>query len=143
MGGLGAGLRFKPMRYIGLRPIDFMGGHGYAGDQRNETALTFNALVFANPKDRAQVYFLAGFGWDWAHSTNDPSDPSQTSFDNHYTYFGGQIGLGLELRLSACSPSTSTCAASCARAPIRWRSSSPSSPTRRRARRPTRRAAPC
>jgi opacity protein-like surface antigen len=101
MGGLGLGLRYKPMRYVGLESdLDFVGGHGYAGDQRNETALTFNALVFANPKDRAQVYFLAGFGWSWAHSTNDPSDPSQQPFDNHYTYFGGQIGLGLELRLT-------------------------------------------
>jgi hypothetical protein len=101
MGGLGAGLRYKPMRYVGLETdLDFIGGHGYSGDQRNETALTFNALVFANPKDRAQVYFLAGFGWDWAHSTNDPTDASQSTFDNHYTYFGGQIGLGLELRLT-------------------------------------------
>ena len=102
MGGLGAGLRYKPMRYVGLETdLDFMGGHGYAGDDRNETALTFNALFFANPRDRAQIYFLAGFGWDWAHSTNDPSDPSQTTpFDYHYTYFGGQIGLGLELRLT-------------------------------------------
>jgi hypothetical protein len=101
MGGLGAGLRYKPMRYVGLETdLDFMGGHGYAGDDRNETALTFNALVFANPKDRAQIYFLAGFGWDWAHSTNDPSDPTQTPFDYHYTYFGGQIGMGLELRLT-------------------------------------------
>jgi opacity protein-like surface antigen len=101
MGGLGAGLRFKPTRYVGLETdLDFMGGHGYSGDQRDETALTFNALVFANPKDRAQVYFLAGFGWDWAHSTSDPSDTTQNSFDYHYTYFGGQIGLGLELRLT-------------------------------------------
>jgi hypothetical protein len=101
MGGLGAGLRYRPMRYVALETdLDFVGGHGYAGDDRNETALTFNALVFANPKDRAQVYFLAGFGWDWAHSTNDPSDPSQGSFNNYYTYFGGQAGIGLELRLT-------------------------------------------
>lgn len=101
MGGLGAGLRYKPMRYIGLETdLDFLGGHGYAGDQRDETALSFNALVFANPKDRAQIYFLAGFGWQWAHSTNDPNDPAQPAFDNHYTYFGGQVGVGLELRLT-------------------------------------------
>jgi hypothetical protein len=101
MGGLGAGLRYKPMRHVGIETdLDFIGGHGYDGDQRNETALTFNCLFFANPQDRAQIYFLAGFGWDWAHSTNDPSDSSQNSFDNHYTYFGGQAGIGLELRLT-------------------------------------------
>jgi hypothetical protein len=43
---------------------------------------------------------LAGFGWSWANSRNDPNDPSATSFNNNYTYFGGQAGMGLELRLS-------------------------------------------
>jgi opacity protein-like surface antigen len=101
MGGLGAGLRFKPTRYIGLESnIDFVGGHGYNGDQRNETALTFNGLLFLNPRDRAQVYLLAGFGWSWAHSQNDPSDPAASPFDQHYSYFGGQAGIGLELRLT-------------------------------------------
>ncbi len=100
MGGLGGGLRFKPTRYIGLETdVDFVGGHGYNGDQRTETALSFNGLLFANPKDRAQVYFLAGFGWQWAHSTNDPNS-GLPNFDNYYTYFGGQLGIGLELRLT-------------------------------------------
>jgi hypothetical protein len=99
MGGLGGALRYKPTRYIGLETgLDFVGGRGYSGDQRNETALTFNGLLFLNPRDRAQVYLLAGFGWSWAHSTNDPSDPQ--TFDNHYSYFGGQAGVGLELRLT-------------------------------------------
>ena len=104
MGGLGAGLRYKPSRYFGLEwDIDFYGGHGYVGDQRHETATSFNALVFLNPKSRAQLYLLAGFGWAWAHSENDPNDPAygpsgQQSFD--YSYFGGQAGIGLELRLT-------------------------------------------
>ena len=106
MGGLGAGLRFKPTRYVGLESnLDFVGGHGYSGDIRGETALTFNGLLFLNPRDRAQVYLLAGFGWSWAHSQNDPSMPPSASaanaaFDQHYSYFGGQAGIGLELRLT-------------------------------------------
>jgi opacity protein-like surface antigen len=101
MGGLGAGLRYKPARYVGIEGnLDFVGGHGYIGDQRSETALSFNALLFVNPRDRAQVYFLGGFGWAWAHSQNDPSDPSMSQFDNHYSYFGAQAGIGLELRLT-------------------------------------------
>lgn len=106
MGGLGAGLRFKPTRYVGLESnLDFVGGHGYNGDQRSETALTFNGLLFLNPRDRAQVYLLAGFGWSWAHSQNDPSMPQSgmgagAAFDQHYSYFGGQAGIGLELRLT-------------------------------------------
>jgi len=100
MGGLGAGLRFKPSRYFGIESdLDFVGGHGYIGDLRNETALSFNALVFVNPKSRAQFYFLGGLGWSWAHSRNDPSS-SDMMFDNHYSYFGGQAGIGLELRVT-------------------------------------------
>jgi hypothetical protein len=102
MGGLGAGLRFKPNRYFGFETdLDFVGGHGYDGDVRHETALTFNGLFFLNPRSRAQVYLLAGFGWAWAHSQTDPSTSSSyATFDNNYTYFGGQAGIGLELRLT-------------------------------------------
>jgi opacity protein-like surface antigen len=101
MGGLGAGLRFKPTRYYGFETdLDFVGGHGYSGDLRNEVAWTFNGLLFLNPRDRAQLYLLGGFGWSWAHSTNDPNDPTQSQFSDDYTYFGGQVGVGLELRLT-------------------------------------------
>lgn len=102
MGGGGAGLRFKPSRYFGIETdLDFVGGHGYVGDLRHETALTFNGLFFLNPRSRAQFYLLAGFGWSWANSQNDPNDPSQTtSYNYNYSYFGGQAGIGLELRLT-------------------------------------------
>ena len=101
MGGGGAGLRFKPNRYFGLETdLDFVGGHGYVGDLRHETALTFNGLMFLNPRSRAQVYLLAGFGWSWAQSQNDPNDPSASPYNLNYTYFGGQAGIGLELRLT-------------------------------------------
>jgi hypothetical protein len=101
MGGAGAGLRLKPSRYFGLETdLDFVGGHGYVGDLRHEEALTFNGLVFVNPRSRAQIYLLAGFGWSWANSQNDPNDPSATPYNYNYTYFGGQAGIGLELRLT-------------------------------------------
>ncbi|HEY8091071.1 MAG TPA: outer membrane beta-barrel protein [Polyangiaceae bacterium] len=103
MGGLGAALRYKPTRYFGIEGgLDFVGGHGYQGDLRNETGLTFNGLLFLNPKSRAQVYLLAGFGWAWAHSRTDPAfaDPSTQTYDYNYSYFGGQAGVGLELRLT-------------------------------------------
>jgi opacity protein-like surface antigen len=102
MGGAGAGLRFKPNRYFGLETdLDWLGGHGYVGDIRHETALSFNALMFLNPKSRAQLYLLAGFGWSWANSQNDPNDTTATTpYSNNYTYFGGQAGIGLEIRLT-------------------------------------------
>jgi hypothetical protein len=102
MGGAGAGLRYKPNRFFGLETdLDFLGGHGYVGDVRHETALSFNALMFLNPRSRAQIYLLAGFGWSWANSQNDPNDPTVTNpFNQNYAYFGGQAGIGLELRLT-------------------------------------------
>ncbi len=94
MGGGGLGLRFKPTRRFGIETdLDFVGGRDYQGDSRSETAFTINGLLFLNPKSRAQLYLLAGFGWSGAHVTS-------SSFDEHYGYFGGQIGGGIELRLS-------------------------------------------
>jgi hypothetical protein len=105
LGGAGLGLRFKPSRYFGIESdLDFLGGHGYVGDDRHETGLTFNGLLFLNPKSRAQLYLLAGFGWSWAHSVCDVGTgaacPGGQSVDANYTYFGGQIGAGLEVRLT-------------------------------------------
>lgn len=101
MGGLGGGLRFKPNPYFGLETdLDFVGGHGYQGDQRHEEALSFNALMFLNPRSKAQVYLLGGFGWGWANSQPDPSTDPTASYNNNYTYFGAQAGIGLELRLT-------------------------------------------
>jgi hypothetical protein len=96
MGGFGAGLRFKPTRNFGVEgDLDFVGGHDYQGDSRNETAFTLNGLIFLNPKSILQVYLLAGFGWSSAHVVNDLQ-----GLEASYGYFGGQAGIGLELRLS-------------------------------------------
>jgi hypothetical protein len=96
MGGAGAGLRYKPTPRFGFEAdIDFIGGTDYQGDQRNETAFTLNGLLFLNPRSRAQLYVLAGFGWSAAHVQNDSQ-----SLNADYGYFGGQAGVGLELRLS-------------------------------------------
>jgi hypothetical protein len=100
MGGGGAGLRFKPSRYFGIETdFDYVGGHDYQGDNRSETAFTINGLLFLNPRSHAQLYLLAGFGWSGAHVTSDPS-VSGSSLDQHYNYFGGQFGGGLEVRLT-------------------------------------------
>ena len=99
MGGGGLGLRFKPSPRFGIESdVDFVGGHDYQGNDRTETALTFNGLLYLNPRSRAQIYLLAGFGWTTAHVTN--SDSSSSPLDAHYDYFGGQAGAGLEIRLS-------------------------------------------
>jgi hypothetical protein len=105
MGGAGAGLRFKPNRRFGIEAdLDILGGTDYQDDHRNETAFAFNGLFFLNPRSRAQLYVLAGFGWSGAHVTCDSgascANNNNGPFDRHYTYFGGQLGGGLELRLN-------------------------------------------
>jgi opacity protein-like surface antigen len=99
LGGAGAGLRFKPTRSFGLEAdLDFAGGdHDYQGNKRSEAAFTLNALWFLNPQSHAQLYVLAGFGWSGAHVT---CDSCANVVDSHYDYFGGQLGVGLELRLT-------------------------------------------
>jgi len=103
MAGAGLGLRFKPNRHFGIETdLDIVGGTDYQNDSRTETAFTVNGLIFLNPRSRAQIYLLAGFGWSGAHVTCS-SSACDTPLDRHYTYFGGQIGTGLELRLSRAS----------------------------------------
>jgi hypothetical protein len=97
MGGLGFGLRYKPVPAFGIEAdVDFWGGRDYYGDRRNETAFALNALVFLNPRSKVQVYLLAGVGWSSADVWND-SSPAATQAT--YSYFGGQAGGGLEFRL--------------------------------------------
>jgi hypothetical protein len=99
MGGVGFGLRYKPVPTFGLEAdIDFLGGRDYYGFQRDETAFTLNGLAYLNPRSRAQVYLLAGFGWSGAHVTDDSL--GYVTHTNDYAYFGGQGGLGLEFHVS-------------------------------------------
>jgi hypothetical protein len=102
MGGLGAGLRFKPTPRFGIEAdLDLFGGTDYQGDSRSETAFSVNTLFFLNPRSSAQVYLLAGLGGSSAHVTCDAASTTCPSggLDTHYGYFGGQAGVGLELRL--------------------------------------------
>jgi hypothetical protein len=99
MWGGGFGLRFKPIRAFGIETdLDFLGGRDYQGFQRNETAFSVNGLFYANPRSPVALYFLAGIGWSWAHAVCDSC--SEGIVDDHYVYFGGQLGVGLEARVS-------------------------------------------
>jgi opacity protein-like surface antigen len=99
MAMVGLGLRFRPIPQAALQgDLDFAGGRDYNGYRRNETAFTINGLVFLNPKSRAQVYLLGGFGWSGARAVDDRSGFDRMEY--HYGYFGVQAGAGLEFRLS-------------------------------------------
>jgi hypothetical protein len=99
MGGLGLGLRYKPSRYLGIEgDVDFFGGRDYNGYRRGETAFSLNALVFVNPRNKTQLYFVGGIGWSIAKATEDRA--GYDDYVHRYSYFGGQFGIGVEFRLS-------------------------------------------
>ena len=106
MGGFGAGLRYKPSPWFGIEAgADFAIGRDYNDYARNETAFTLNGMLFLNPRNRAQVYLLAGFGWSIANVTNDTyvtnsGEPVGLNDTQSYHYFGGQAGIGLEYRVT-------------------------------------------
>ncbi len=108
MGGLGSSFRYRPIHHFAFDVgVDFFGGRDWQGNDRSETALLFNGLIYFNPKDAVQVYTLAGIGFSSARvKPNDTTlaNGQQVSAgdvpEQDYTYFGGQLGLGLEFRVS-------------------------------------------
>lgn len=99
MGLLGLGLRFRPIPQAALEAnLDFAGGTDYNGYRRAETALSFDGIVFLNPKSRTQVYLLGGFGFSGARAVDDRDGYDRATY--HYSYLGVRGGAGLEFRLS-------------------------------------------
>ncbi len=93
MGGLGFSLRARPTGHFALDfGLDFLGGRDFNGNRRSEIPFSINAMLFVNPRDRAQLYFLGGLGWSSAHV--ERADESIA----RYSYFGFQTGVGLEYR---------------------------------------------
>ncbi|HKO52335.1 MAG TPA: outer membrane beta-barrel protein, partial [Polyangiaceae bacterium] len=82
--------------------LDWMKSRDQQGDARNEAALLLNALVFFNPRDVVQVYGLAGLGFSGANVSIAPRSGEAffKPYSRSYSYFGGQLGLGVEVRVS-------------------------------------------
>lgn len=103
MGGLGFSFRYRPMPVLAFEAgVDLLTGTDYQGYSRGEAALLLNTLVFFNPHDIVQVYGLGGLGFSAANVTIAPRT-GEASFQRHdeqYSYFGAQLGLGLEVRVS-------------------------------------------
>ncbi len=100
MGGGGAAIRFRPMPHIGIDiGASFYGGQDWNGLDRVEIPLQADVLFFLNPEHRFQVYALVGVGASFSHAVgyNDRIN----AFDNRdYAHLGGEVGLGLEWRIS-------------------------------------------
>lgn len=103
MGGIGFGLRYRPMPHFAVDANLELGfGTDYNGSERAESALLANAVAFLNPRDLAQVYALAGLSISAAEVTLDRrlGGVPVGNYQERYGYFGMQLGGGVELRLS-------------------------------------------
>ncbi|MBK9259055.1 MAG: outer membrane beta-barrel protein [Polyangiaceae bacterium] len=107
MGGFGVSLRYRPWaRFAVDAGFDIIGGTDYNGFDRVEMPFSLNGIFYVNPRSRTQFYLMGGVNWSRATVTSD--QPHQlltatndgTGFGADYKYFGGQLGVGLEFRLS-------------------------------------------
>ena len=99
MGGAGVALHYRPTRRAAFSlSLDALSGTDFNGDHREEGVLSPNALIYLNPRDRAQVYLLVGLHFAGADVEVQLGDGSIEK--REYSYFGAQIGVGLEFRLA-------------------------------------------
>lgn len=102
MGGIGVGFRYRPLPPLAFEAgVDVLTGTDFNGYSRTEGGLLLNTLVFFNPHDVVQAYALAGLGFSGATVSVSPRDGQNfRRHDEHYSYFGGQLGLGVEVRVT-------------------------------------------
>jgi opacity protein-like surface antigen len=107
MGGIGFGFRYRPIPHFAFEAgLDFLGGIDYVGNEREERALLLNAIVFLNPRSKVQVYTIGGIGFSEAQVqreqvfTLEGGGEGVEEWVDNYSYFGAQLGLGLEWRVS-------------------------------------------
>lgn len=107
MGGFGISLRYRPWARFALDAgFDVVGGTDFNGFERVETPFSLNGIFYFNPRSRAQFYVIGGVNWSRATVRSDEPSPLLTQtkdgsgYSADYKYFGGQIGAGLEFRLS-------------------------------------------
>lgn len=102
MVGLGLGLRYRPIPHFGIGlDADFRGGLDSMNYERREIPIALNAMVYPNPRDLVQFYAFGGVHVAYAQVFSDRLEPHlEEGTSDEYSYFGGQLGLGLEFRVS-------------------------------------------
>lgn len=100
--GIGASLRFRPTPRFALDiGLDALGGTDANGYKRSEVPLTILGLLYLNPKSKAQVYLLGGFGFSTATVDVDANPNGSTlAHTEKYSYFGALFGGGMEFRVA-------------------------------------------
>jgi hypothetical protein len=103
MNGLGGALRYCVLPWLAIEgSVEVVWGTDYRGFDRLETALLGNALFIANAGSPVQLYGVAGVGLATASVAGSylSGTLDRDSIDERYGYFGGQLGVGLEARIS-------------------------------------------
>lgn len=106
MGGFGVSLRYRPWAHFAFDAgFDIVGGTDFNGFERVETPFSLNGMIYFNPRSRSQFYVIGGVNWSRASVHSDEPSPLLTASNDggygaSYKYFGGQLGVGLEFRLS-------------------------------------------
>lgn len=100
MGGLNGAARIRPIPHLAFDiGLGVYGGTDYAGVERWEVPVVADMLIFFNPEHRFQVYALIGGGVSWA-SQGVTTRGGDWISSREFTYVGGEVGLGAELRIS-------------------------------------------
>ncbi|MFP6686781.1 MAG: outer membrane beta-barrel protein [Polyangiaceae bacterium] len=102
MGGIGASVRYRPMPHLAFDAgVDYIGGIDANGYRRYELPVGLNLMFFPNPHSLAQFYLFGGVNWSMAEVQSDTwQSHLANGTSDSYGYFGGQLGLGLEFRVS-------------------------------------------
>ncbi len=106
MGGIGFSLRYRPVMHFALDAgFDLFGGTDWSGNKRDEQSFMLNGIIYFNPRNAVQFYTIGGIGFSEAHvqpqqqGADGGTTPLINGWDT-YSYFGGQLGIGLEFRLT-------------------------------------------
>lgn len=99
MGGLEAGIRFRPSRIFGVEvAVGAYGGTDYNDMDRLEVPFSFNMMFWLPKASRFQMYFLAGVGTSYARTEGVHRGYGEyMTRDMHY--LGVQGGIGMEWRV--------------------------------------------
>jgi hypothetical protein len=102
MGGIGMSLRYRPVRGFALDfGADVIGGTDPNGWSRQEVPLSASALLYLNPRSSTQFYVLGGAHLAFARVGSDFKEPNLAAGNSDaYSYAGGQVGVGVEFRMS-------------------------------------------
>lgn len=103
MGGLGISLKYRPVPAFAFDiSADVLFGKDYNGFDRMETPFSANAMIYVNPRSRAQFYLMAGAHMSHASVTAEANAARNTTgakLETEYSYIGGQAGIGMEFRI--------------------------------------------